>query len=75
MYTFFFIYLWFCASQIYFIVNNQQDAALSSLIYYLLRGHTTCFGRSLHPSSAVRKTVDAVTGTSHVSVWCRFKIR
>ena len=46
----------------------KSVAALSSLIYYSLRDHSTRFGRSLHPSSAVHKTVDATTGTSHVSV-------
>ena len=56
-----------------FIINNQRDAALSSLIYYSLRDHSTCFGCSLHPSSAVHKTVDSITGTSRVSVWFRLK--
>ena len=55
------------------IINNQRDAALSSPIYYPLRDYSTCFGCSLHPSSGVHKTVDAITGTSHVSVWCRYK--
>jgi hypothetical protein len=63
-----FLYLWFRASQIYFIINNQLDVALSILIYYLLRDHSTCFGCSLHPSSGVHKTVVTTTGTSHVSV-------
>jgi len=57
------------------MINNQLDEALSSFIYYSLRDHSTCFGRSLHPLSGVHKTVDETTGTSHVSVWCRFKIR
>jgi len=38
------LYLWFRASHIYFIINNQSDASLSSLIYYLLRDYSTCFG-------------------------------
>ena len=62
------LYLWFRALQIHFIINNQRVADLSSLIYYSLRDHSTRFGRSLHPSSGVHKTVDATTGTSHVSV-------
>ena len=49
----------------YLIINNQRDAALSSLVYYSLRDYCTCFGCCLHPSSGVQKTVDAVTGTSH----------
>ena len=36
-----------------FIINNQRDAALISLIYYLLRDYSTCFGCSVHPSSGV----------------------
>ena len=52
---------------LYFITNNQRDAALSSLVYYLLRDHSTCFGCCLHPSSGVYKTVVTTTGTSHVS--------
>jgi len=55
------------------IIISQRDAALSSLIYHPLRDHSTCFGFCLHPSSGVHKTVDAITGKSHVSVWCRFK--
>jgi hypothetical protein len=58
----------------YFIINNQNIAALSNLTYYSLRNYSTCFGCSPHPSSGVHKTVDATTGTGHVS-WCRFKIR
>ena len=65
---YFILYLWFRASQIYFIINNQRDAALSRLIYYLLRDHSTCFGCSLHPSSGIHKTIVTTTGTSHVSV-------
>jgi len=67
------LYLWFRALQIHFIINNQRVAALSSLIYYSLRDYYTCFGCPLHPSSGVHKTVVAITGTRHVSVWCRFK--
>jgi hypothetical protein len=66
-------YLWFRALQIYFIMNNQWDAAWSSLIYYLLRDHSTRFGCSLHPSSVVHKTVVTTTGTSRVSEWCGLK--
>jgi len=58
---------------IFFIINNQRDAALSSLIYYSLRDYSRCFGCSVHPSSGVHKTVDAITSTSHASVWCRLK--
>jgi hypothetical protein len=71
--NFFYIYLWFRASQIYFIINNQRDATLSSLIYYLLPDHSTCFGCCLHPSSGVHKTVVTTTGISHVSEWCGLK--
>jgi hypothetical protein len=52
------------------LLNNQRDAALSSRIYSSLRGYSTCFGSFLRPSSGVKyKTVDAITGTVHVSVW------
>jgi hypothetical protein len=54
---------------IYFIINNQRGAALSSLIYCLLQDHSTYFWCSLHPSSGVHKTVVTTTGTSHVSEW------
>jgi len=57
---------WGCSIElVYFVINNQRDAALSSLIYYLLRNHSTCSGRSLHPSSGVNKTVVKTIGTSH----------
>ena len=49
------------ASKLYFIINNQHDAALNSLTYYSLRDYSTCFGCSLHPSSGVHKTVGAMT--------------
>jgi len=35
------LYLWFCASQIYFIMNNQLDAALSGLIYGIIHCEIT----------------------------------
>jgi len=57
----------------YFIINNQGAAALSFLIYYPLRDYSTYFGCSLLPSSGVHKTVGAIIGTRHVSVWFRFK--
>jgi len=56
-----------------FIINNQRDAALNSLVYYSVRDYSTCFRCSLHPSSGVHKTIDVLTGTSHMSVRCRFK--
>ena len=59
-------YLFIC-----FIINHQRDAALSSLIYYLLRDHSTCFGCSLHPLSGMHQTVVTNNGTSHVSEWRR----
>jgi hypothetical protein len=36
------------------LLINQIDAALSSLIYSLLRFHSTCFECFLHPSSGVQ---------------------
>jgi len=60
------------SQSIFILLNNQRDAALSSLIYYSLRDYSTCFGSSVHPSWGVHKTADAITGTSHVSAWCRF---
>jgi hypothetical protein len=62
------LYLWFRASQINFIIKNQRDAALSSLIYYSLQDYSTRFRCSPHPSSGVHKTVDAITGTRRVGV-------
>jgi hypothetical protein len=62
-----------CHTSVYLIKNNQRDAALSSLICYSLRDHSTFFGCSLHPSSGVHKTVVTTTCTSRVLVWCRFK--
>jgi len=53
-----------CNSKL-FDVSNQRDAVLSSL-FVVLQNHSTCFGRSLHPSSGVHKTVVTTTGTSHV---------
>ena len=47
---------------------NPQKVFKEERLYY-----STYFGCSLHPSSGVHKTVDAITGTSHVSAWCRFK--
>jgi hypothetical protein len=38
----------------YNLLINQLDAALSSLIYSLLRVHSTSLGCSLHPSSGVQ---------------------
>jgi len=35
---------------------------------YLLLNCFTCFGRPLHPSSAVHKTVVAASGTDH-TIW------
>ena len=32
---------------------------------YLLQNHSTCFGCPSHPSSGVRKTVIAASGTGH----------
>jgi len=51
----------------------RSYAVLSSRIYYSLQDYSTCFRCSPHPSLGVHKTVDAITGTSHVSVWCKFK--
>jgi len=34
------LYLWLRASQLYIIINNQHDTALSSLIYYSLRDYS-----------------------------------
>jgi len=65
----------FHKQRVCFVINNQRDAALTSLIYYSLRDHSTCFGCSLHPSSGIHKTVDAITGTRHVSVWCKVDAR
>jgi len=47
----------------YFTLNNQRAAALNSL--YSLPDQSTSFERSLHPRSAVHKTVVTTTGTSH----------
>ena len=38
----------------------QQYASI-----YLLRNHSTCFGRPSHPSPGVHKTVTAASGTGH----------
>ena len=35
---------------------------------YLLLNYSTCFGRPSHPSSGVRKTVVAASGTDH-TIW------
>ena len=32
---------------------------------YLLQNPSTCFGRPLHPSSGLHKTVTAASGTGH----------
>jgi len=32
---------------------------------YLLRNHSTCFGRPSHPSSGIYKTLNAASGTGH----------
>ena len=58
---------------LYLIINNQRDATLSSLIYYLLRDYSTCFGCSLHPSSGIHKNVVTTNGTGHASEWCGLK--
>ena len=34
---------------------------------YLLQNYSTCFGCPLHPSSGVRKTVTAASGTGHIT--------
>jgi len=34
-----------------------------------MQDHSTCFGRFLHPSSGVLKTVVAATGACHGSRW------
>jgi len=36
---------------------------------YLLLNYCTCFGRPLHPSSGVHKTVVAASGTDHTGSW------
>ena len=38
----------------------QQNAGI-----YLLQNHSTCFGCPSNPSSGVRKTVTATSGTGH----------
>jgi len=32
---------------------------------YLLQNYSTCFGCPMHPSSGIRKTVTAASGTDH----------
>jgi hypothetical protein len=46
--------------------NIQQDATMSSQYFILLQYHSTCFGRSLHPSSGVQETVVTATGIGHI---------
>jgi len=36
---------------------------------YLLLNYSTCFGRPSRPSSGVRKTVVAASGTGHTRIW------
>jgi hypothetical protein len=52
------------------LLNNQRDAALSSRIYSSLRDYMFRVLSALIIRSTI-KTVDAIIGTVHVSVWCR----
>jgi hypothetical protein len=49
------------------------DDTQIKFIYYSLQDYSIRFRCSLHPSSGVHKAVVAIAGTSHVSVWSRFK--
>jgi hypothetical protein len=40
-----------------------------SIFYWSLQDYSTCFGRFLHPSAGVLKTVVAATGVCHGSGW------
>ena len=60
----FFLYARFCASSLY-ITKIQQDATDAGI--YLLQNYSTCFGCLSHPSSEVRYTVTAASGTGHIT--------
>ena len=45
--------------------SNKMQLYVDS---YLLLNYSTCFGRPSHPSSGVRKTVVAASGTDH-TIW------
>jgi hypothetical protein len=54
------------------LLNNQRDAALSSRIYSSLRSYLLYMFRVLSAPiiRSTIKTLDAITGTVHVSVCC-----
>ena len=54
-----------------YIIISQQDAAVRSQ-FFLLQGHSTCFGCFPHPSSGVHKTVSTAYGTGHFIVEATF---
>jgi hypothetical protein len=51
------------------LLNNERDAALSSRIYSSLRGYMFWVLSAPIIRSTI-KTVDAIIGAVHVSVWC-----
>jgi hypothetical protein len=61
----FFMFMVPCIMNLIF-VSFQRDATVISLYFISLQDLSTCFGRSLHPSSGVLKTAYAATGTSHM---------
>jgi hypothetical protein len=48
-----------------YVIDNQRDAALSSLYFILLPSHSTRFECLPRPSSGVHKTAVTATGTRH----------
>ena len=48
-----------------YINKVQQDAKVCRFLF--TANHSTCFGRLSHPSSGVHKTVNAASGTGHIT--------
>ena len=58
------------------LYKELTRCSFGSIVYYSLQDYSTCFGRFLHPSSGVLKTVVAATGhavnykATHKQVMC-----
>ena len=53
-------------TQTQYILTTIQRTATQSILFIILRVHSTCFGCQPHPSSVVHKTVTTASGTGHI---------
>jgi len=64
-----FCHVWVSVHHNSILYREPTRCNFGSIVYQSLQNYSTCFGRSLRPSSGVLKTVEAATGACHGSGW------